>query len=77
MEAAWYTGGAKPLRGKHTAPDGWLMTWNTDTLPLYIKVFNSKGICQSVKRGLLDDGDVERTKAKFKQEHSGQMRMAL
>ena len=63
--------------GEHTAPDNWLIVWNTDIKPGHITVYNAKGVRQLVTSGQIDDGLVHRRLVEFKREHSGQLRMVI
>lgn len=66
------------MKGEQTAPDQWRMTWDTDTKPGTITIYDEQGIEQLITSGPgVDDGMVHRRLVIFKRKHSGQMRMVL
>ena len=65
------------MKGKHTAPDKWLMMWNTDIKPGHITICDAEGYRQLFTSGKIDDGMVHRRLVEFKRQHSVQLRMAL
>lgn len=67
------------MRGKYTAPDGWLMTWDTDAKPVgYIETFSPDALGRGIHTsGLIDDALVYRRLVEFKRVHDGQLRMEI